>query len=105
MAFIISAYKTGGFQVTKIQLIHLLSKSNIYNADESGLNWRALPRKTLVCSNENTAPGRKVNKDRVKAMCYANASGSHKISIFIIGKYKKPRCFKNVTTLPVSYKA
>ncbi|XP_024943536.1 jerky protein homolog-like [Cephus cinctus] len=39
------------------------TKRNIYNADESGLSWRSLPRKTLVCSDENSAPGRKVNKE------------------------------------------
>jgi hypothetical protein len=41
------------------------SMDNIYNADETGLNWKALPRKTLASLRESAAPGFKVSKDRI----------------------------------------
>lgn len=32
-----------------------------------------------------------------------NASGDRKLKLFVIGKYKKPRAFKNLVHLPVIY--
>ncbi|XP_070550400.1 jerky protein homolog-like [Ptychodera flava] len=77
----------------------------LYNADESGLYWKLLPRKTLAASSEKSAPGFKVSKDRVTVMGCANASGTHKLPPVIIGKSRNPRCFKhvNMDNLPVRY--
>ncbi|XP_050338691.1 tigger transposable element-derived protein 6-like [Bactrocera neohumeralis] len=36
-------------------------------------------------------------------MICANASGTVKRKLLVIGKYNNPRCFKNVKTLPVDY--
>lgn len=79
------------------------SRDDVYNADETGVNWRALPRKSLASRREQSAPGFKVSKERITAMVCANASGEHKIKLLVIGKSKNPRSFKNVHTLPVSY--
>lgn len=81
------------------------SRDDVYNADETGVNWRSLPRKSLASRNEIRAPGYKISKDRVTAMVCANASGTHSLPLLVIGKSKKPRCFKNVTCLPVTYRA
>ena len=35
----------------------------------------------------------------------ANADGSEKLPLLVIGKSKKPRCFENVNSLPVVYDA
>lgn len=80
-----------------------LQHDQIYNADESGLFWRVLPNKTLAHGNERSAPGRKISKDRITFMPCANASGSHKLRLFVIGKSAKPRAFGN-SFVPVSYK-
>jgi len=80
------------------------SRDDIYNADETGINWRALPRKSLASKREKSAPGFKVSKERITAMVCANASGNHKLTLLCIGKTKNPRAFKNVKTLPVAYK-
>lgn len=79
----------------------------VYNADESGLYWRGLPNKTLICANEKGAAGGKMQKDRVTLMFCANATGTHKIPLLLIGKYAKPRCFSKVdmSTFPVVYKS
>ncbi|XP_050524168.1 jerky protein homolog-like [Daktulosphaira vitifoliae] len=75
----------------------------IYNADESGLFWRLLPDHTLLLSTEKAAPGRKIMKERVTFMPCANATGSHKVRLLVVGKAHKPRAFKSVA-LPVYYR-
>ncbi|XP_008183146.1 jerky protein homolog-like [Acyrthosiphon pisum] len=72
------------------------SQDSVYNADESGLNWKALPRKSLASCQEHAARGFKVSKERVTIMTCANAAGTHKLPLLLIGKSKKPRCFKNI---------
>lgn len=81
-----------------------LGPTQIYNADESALYWKMLPEKTLVRSQEKTAPGRKINKERVTFLACCNADGSQKLKLLVIGKAKNPRAFKNVN-IPVEYKS
>ncbi|XP_050545073.1 jerky protein homolog-like [Daktulosphaira vitifoliae] len=80
-----------------------LTPDQVYNADESGLFWRLLPKKTFVHREESNAPGRKIAKDRITFMPCSNASGTHKLNLLVIGKAKNPRAFKNVK-IPVDYK-
>lgn len=77
----------------------------IFNADEFGVSWKSLPSRTLATQEEKFAPGMKWPNDRITAMACANASGTIKISFLVIGKSKKPRCFKHVKMLPVEYTA
>ena len=93
------------YGLVSVSYTHLdvYKRQDVYNADETGINWRALPRKSLASRREQSAPGFKVSKERITAMVCANASGEHKVKLLVIGKSKKPRCFKNVHTLPVSY--
>lgn len=70
-----------------------LEMDGIYNADETGLFWRALPESSIVLPGEQKAYGYKSSKERVTAMVCANASGTHKVPMFIIGRAKMPRCF------------
>uniref|UniRef100_K7GDC9 HTH CENPB-type domain-containing protein n=1 Tax=Pelodiscus sinensis TaxID=13735 RepID=K7GDC9_PELSI len=84
---------------------HRLSPCQMYNADETGLLWHCLPNSTLVGGGEKAAHGFKMNKDRITVLVCANASGTHKLKLLVIGKYKKPRAFKTLTSLPVIYEA
>ena len=47
--------------------------------------------------------GGKLSKVRITGMASANAAGD-KLPMFVIGKARKPRCFKNVTCLPCRYR-
>ncbi|KAJ8866499.1 hypothetical protein PR048_032342 [Dryococelus australis] len=67
------------------------------------LKKEALPRKSPASRREKSTPRFKVSKERITAIVCANASGEHKVKLLVIGQSKKPRCFKNVQTLPVSY--
>jgi hypothetical protein len=89
--------------LNKIERMGLVP-DQIYNADESGLFWKVLPMKTLVHEKEKSAPGRKISKERITFMPCANASGSHKLKLLVLGKANKPRAFKNCSNLPVVYK-
>lgn len=77
-----------------------LNPSQVYTADESGLFWRVIPNKTFY--NEKSVPGRKVSKERVTILPCANAAGTHTLKMVVVGKYNKPRAFKNID-LPVHY--
>lgn len=76
----------------------------IYNADETGLYWKGLPEKNLAMRSEGCVPGRKVNKDRLSAMMFANADSTDRITCAIVGKSKKPRVLQHCSDrLPVKY--
>lgn len=90
---------------------NLIAKENLkmeqlFNCDETGLNFRMLPSKTLAAKDERSAPGYKKSKERVTLLACSNASGNLKLKTMLIGKSKKPRAFKNVhiQSLPVYYK-
>lgn len=91
------------WQISNLGLV----REQVYNCDETGLNWKALPQKTLASVSEKTAPGFKMQKDRITVMVCANASGEHRLPLLVIGKSKKPRAFKNINlnALPVNYYA
>lgn len=84
-----------------------LTRDQVYNADETGLNFKALPSKTLASLSEKYAPGFKMQKQRVTLMVCANASGKNRMPLLVIGTAKKPRCYKGIKmdALPVHYYA
>lgn len=62
-----------------------------YNADETGLCWKAVPDRSL---STKVLPGKKIKKDRVSVMVSCNATGTHKLKLWFIGKAKKPLAFR-----------
>ena len=84
-----------------------LTAEQIYNADETGLLWKCSPDRTPVSCREKSAPGLKKSKERLTVLACTNATGTHKLKPVMIGKFAKPRCFKNVNinALPVIYKS
>lgn len=81
-----------------------LNMECVYNMDESGLLWKALPQKSLVRNQEGCVSGYKEKKEWVSIAFCANANGTHKIKPFFIHKYKKPRALKYcLNQLPVDY--
>ncbi|XP_055487432.1 jerky protein homolog isoform X3 [Leucoraja erinacea] len=82
-----------------------LSPEQIYNADETALYWRYVPRKTLTTADERALSGFKDAKDRVTVLGCVNAASTHMLKLAVLGKSQRPRCFKGVTNLPVHYYA
>ncbi|KAL2082547.1 hypothetical protein ACEWY4_022365 [Coilia grayii] len=77
------------------------SAGNIFNTDETGVYFRALPDRTLAHKADDCKGG-KVSKERLTVMFTCSMTGE-KLKPFVIGKAAKPRCFKHidVQTLPV----
>ena len=84
-------------------LLSNYSLENVYNADEYGLLYQCLPNKSYKLKTEKCSGG-EYSKIRITGLAAANAVGS-KLPMFVIGKAKKPRCFKNIKTLPCRYRA
>ncbi|CAF1348282.1 unnamed protein product [Rotaria sordida] len=81
-------------------------RSNIFNADETSLFFKALPEKSFVLNKED-CKGRKRSKERFTILLCTNWSGDEKLKPLVIGKSLKPRCFKhvNIQNLPVEWAA
>ncbi|XP_035212025.1 tigger transposable element-derived protein 6-like [Stegodyphus dumicola] len=79
---------------------------DIYNADETGLYYRATPDGSL-CYKHIALTGYKKAMDRITVLCCTNMSGTDKRKLLIIGKSARPRCFKGLSMegLPVEYHA
>lgn len=83
-------------------------EEDTYNGDESGVYWRSIIRQTYVAHGEGTASGFKDCKElscHVTVMFCANATGTQKNPLYIIGRSVKPKCFltTDMTTLPFVY--
>ncbi|XP_063235778.1 jerky protein homolog isoform X1 [Bacillus rossius redtenbacheri] len=81
-----------------------LTADQVYNADETALYWRCMPRSTL-CTADNPHSGMKDSKDRLTVLGCSNAAGTHKLKLLVIGKSLRPRVLKGVKVLPVEYRA
>ena len=86
------------------QLLQEYTPENIYNADETGLYYRATPDSSLCYTYEQIS-GSKRAMERITILLCANMSGKDKLKLLMISKSKKPRCFKNINmdTLPITY--
>ena len=83
----------------------MLSKYELkqtYNADEFSLFYRAQPEKSLHLQDERCVGG-KHSKLRLTRLAAGNAA-REKLPMFVIGKSKSPRCFKNIKHLPCRYR-
>ena len=90
---------------TRLRFETILSNyalADIYNADECGLFYPALPSNTLHFRDEKCVGG-KFSEQSFTGLAASNALGQ-KLPIFIIGKANKPRCLKNLKHLPCRYR-
>ncbi|XP_067684471.1 tigger transposable element-derived protein 4-like [Haliotis asinina] len=85
-------------------LLKNYSPENLFNADESGLFYKLVPQRTLHLKGDKCHGGKK-SKEHITVLTAANISGTEKLKLFVIGKSEKPRCFKNVRSLPVDYRS
>ncbi|XP_023312705.1 jerky protein homolog-like, partial [Anoplophora glabripennis] len=97
------------FQIKFLEMVERekLTPEQVYNMDETGINFKMLPEITFLSSHEKSAPGFKKNKERITVAVCSNAAGTHKIPLFVFSKSAKPRAFKNLnpSSLPVYYRS
>lgn len=80
---------------------------NIFNMDETGLLYRALPTRTYVSRSEGDRQnirGTKAlkAKDRATLVLCTNVTGTCKIEPLLVGSSKQPHCFRD-TPCPIPY--
>ena len=75
---------------------------NVYNTEEFGLFFKLLPDKSIVNKKEPYHE-RKQSKERLTVLTCANATGTDKLRLMVIGKSRNPRCIKHVKHFPVYY--
>ena len=68
--------------------------ADIYNADETGLYFRALPNRSKVV-RDDPRKGIKTSKERITVLLACSAAGE-KLTPLVIGKAERPRCFRGV---------
>lgn len=59
----------------------------------------------LPCTEEDQVEGFKQNKERITILLCANASGTHKMDLLVIGKSARHNAFKGLEHLPVEYES
>ena len=67
---------------------------DIWNEDETGCFYRALPEKTLAERKKECRGGKKA-KERLTVALFVNAAGGKELPV-VIGKSAKPICFKGL---------
>jgi hypothetical protein len=61
-----------------------------------------MPDKSLNIRGE-ACTGRKKSRERLTVLLCCSAEGTGKLVLLVIGKFAKPRFFKNISTLPCKY--
>ncbi|XP_065196555.1 tigger transposable element-derived protein 4-like [Sycon ciliatum] len=74
--------------------------TRVWNMDETGLFWRALPQRTLACVNERLS-GSKTQKDRITFATTVSMSGE-RLPLLAIGNSKLPRAVAAVKSTPAA---
>lgn len=80
---------------TRVFSLQNFEPDQIFNADETGLaGWLGSDR--TITEKADKVSGSKKDKPRITLMLCVNLTGNKKIKPFVIGKFKTPRCLKNV---------
>ena len=94
---------SGWNETTLPTLLSNYGLENIYNTNKFELFYQCLPYKSYQLKTEKCSGG-KHSKIRITGLAAANAV-SNKLPMFVIGKEKNLRCFKNIKKLPCRYRS
>lgn len=86
------------------EIVEAFSPDDVFNADETACFYQLLPDKTMNFKGEKCKGGKK-SRLRVSVLFCCNSTGTEKLKPLVIGKSAKPRCLKNVVSLPCDYRA
>jgi hypothetical protein len=75
----------------------------IFKAAECCLFYNMLPDSAYSFKRES-CEGMKVNKVKITVPVCENIYSSENLSLLVVGKSEQPQCFKNVKSLPYTYK-
>ncbi|XP_049514014.1 tigger transposable element-derived protein 6-like [Dermacentor silvarum] len=88
------------------EIVESFSPDDVFNGDETALAffYQLLPDKTMNFKGDKCKGGKK-SRLRVLVLFCCNSTGTEKLKPLVIGKSAKPRCLKNVVSLPCDYRA
>ena len=89
-------------EITLPAILSRYSLENIFNGNEFGLLFKCLPNKTFRFKKDKCRGGRH-SKVRLTGMVAGNTKGE-RLTMFVIGKSKNPRCFKGVKRVACRYR-
>ena len=77
----------------------------VFNMDETGLQWKKMPERTYIAKEDKVSPGFKAFKDRFTLLLGANLTGDCKLKPVMVYHSENPRALKgyNKKTLPVHW--
>ena len=84
------------------RILEAYPPEDVYNMDETSLFFKAPADRSLVLPGDS-ASGIKVSKERVILALCVNMNGSDKRQPVIIGRSRRPRCFRKIEKMPVAY--
>ena len=93
-------------KLTRLMSDEGLALSQIYNADETGMFWRSVPKNIQVRRGEDKSKKKKSSKKRLSVLVGCNATGMHRLKLAVVEKLKNPRAFRGINieqSLPVVY--
>jgi hypothetical protein len=101
----VSQYVVNSYKEKFSEMILVFEEKDIFNADECGFLFQAMPNKILAMKGDKCKSGRN-SKDRLTVLLAASVAGE-KLSAFVMSKVNQPSCFKNinVNSLPAIWRA
>lgn len=100
-------FAANAYRETFKTLVEGYSPFQVFNFDETGINWKKMPKQTYIMQDEKKVPGHKASKERFTLLVGSNANGDFKMRPLLIYNYENPRALKNVskTDLPVIFRS
>ena len=94
----VAEYQISAWMERLVELTRGYELTDIWNMDETGCFFKALPEKGLA-EKKSQARGGKKSKTRLTIAFFVNAAGEKAIESLVAWRSKKPRCFKNIKSL------
>ena len=92
-------YTVSAWMERLVELTRGYELADIWNVDETGCSFKALPGKGLAKKKGQTRGGKKPKK-RLTIAFFVNAAGEKAIEPLEVWRSKKPRCLKNIRVYP-----
>ena len=91
-------YTVSAWMERLVELTRGYELSDIWNMDETGCFFKALPEKGLAEKKSQTRGGKK-SKTRLTIAFFVNFAGEKAIEPLVVWRSKKLHCFKNIKRL------
>lgn len=93
-------------QLKKIFDLKNYTPDQVFNAAETGLFWKKMPKQTFLSQEEDNMPGSKFSNDKLNLLLCANASGNCMVKPMVVYRTLNPAALrrKNRYQLPVFWR-